>query len=753
MTPSTGQRLLRDEDPALLQGLTPFTADINDDRLVGAAHVAFVRSPYAHARIESIDVADVAQHPGFVAVFCAADLGGLASTHLGSAIPEAGRSPLLATDVVQFVGQPVVAVLANTAAQAVDAAESVIVEYQPLTPVLTIDDALEVSAIEQTRFTTGATPAAFEDSDVRVRLRHWNPRQSPVPIEARSVAAHFGGNDLIVWSGTQRPHGFRDALTDILGLEPECIRVVAPGVGGGFGGKVSRTAEEFVVPAAAFLLRRPVRWNETRSEYFLTATQGRGERVDVEIAGGSDGRMTAISVDLVKDGGAFPLVGVVLGEAFGQHHASGCYDIAHVEFSAISVLTHRPPTSAFRGAGRAGVIAAIERTVDRFAHEVGMDPADVRRRNLIRSDQMPYSTSSGAVYDEADYPGDLETAIGRAGYDDLRAEQRKRRQDGSERLLGIGIASYLQMTNGGGGEEAAVRIETDGTATVVTGTTSQGHGHATTWAQIAGDVLGMDPSTITVIEGDTNAIATGVGAVGSRSLQTAGLAVHNSSAAVLNRARSLAADRLEAAEVDIIVGTGGLTVRGTPSILVSWKELAADGLGSERELSCGEYYDAGDRNTFPSGCHIAVVEVDIETGRVWLRRLIGVDDAGVRVNPMIVEGQIHGGMASGAAQALGEEMAYDAEGNPITANFADYAIGSIDLFPLFELGVSETATSMNSLGFKGVGESGTIGATPAVHNAVIDAVSHLGVLHMELPCTPRRVWEALESVRSPDADR
>ncbi|MDG2112225.1 MAG: molybdopterin-dependent oxidoreductase, partial [Actinomycetota bacterium] len=424
--------------------------------------------------------------------------------------------------------------------------------------------------------------------------------------------------------------------------------------------------------------------------------------------------------------------------------ANGCYDIEHVEFSSVGVLTNRVPTSAYRGAGRSPYVNAIERMVDLYASAAGLDPAEVRRRNLIRPEQMPYTTPTGGRYDEADYPGDLERALDRARYDAIRTEQAERRARGDRRQLGIGIASYNHMTTGGGGEEAEVTINADGSATIVTGTTSQGHGHATTWAQLAADVLQIDPEDIEVIEGVTDSIASGMGAVGSRSLQTAGLAVHNSANHVLVRARDLAARLLEAAPEDIVAGRGvGLHVVGTPGVSVSWSDVAAAGVGTDRELSCGEFYDTEGRNTFPSGCHVAVVEVDVETGAWTLQRLVGVDDAGPLVNPMIVAGQLHGGMAAGVGHVLGEIMQWDELGTPITTNFGDYPLPSADLLPSFELEASGTPSSFNVLGFKGVGESGAIGATPAVHNAVIDAVVHLGVTHIDLPCTPERVWNAL----------
>jgi carbon-monoxide dehydrogenase large subunit len=743
----TGRALSRLEDDALLRGAAAFTADLPHPWLDGALHVAFVRSPYAHARLTGIDPAPALAMPGVAGVVTAADLEHCHPSPFGVPIEGPEQQPILPSAVVRFAGQAVAAVVAATAAQAADAAEQVIVGYEPLTPTLDIGTALEASAVEATRVTTGDAAGALDDAEIAVTQVIWSPRQTPAAIEPRAVAAAWNGDELHVWSATQKPHGFRDSLALFLGADPSTVHVVAPQVGGGFGGKVSRTAEEHLVPLLARLFDRPVRWNETRSENFATATHCRGEHVEITLAGGRDGRLTALRAVLVKDGGAYPLVGLLLPDGYTRPMANGCYDIEHVEFGSVGVLTNRPPTSAYRGAGRSPYVNALERAVDIYAASAGLDPADVRRRNLIRPEQMPYRTPTGGLYDEAAYPPDLERALELVGYEELRAEQQRRRHAGDGRLLGIGIATYNHMTTGGGGEEALVAIRPDGSALVVTGSTSQGHGHATTWAQIAADALGMDPSEVTVVEGDTDAIATGVGAVGSRSLQTAGVAVHRAATEVHDRARELAARLLEAAPEDITATPGvGLHVVGTPGIAVGWAELASVGLGTPDELSCGDFYDTEGRNTYPSGCCIAVIELDPATGHWSLERFVGVDDAGPRVNPMIVDGQLHGGIAGGVGQVLGEVLEWDEDGNPLTTTFADYPLITAEQLPSFELEASATTSSFNDLGWKGVGESGTVGATAATHNAVIDALAHLGVTHIDLPCTPRRVWEAIRSV-------
>ncbi len=745
-----GTSPLRAEDVGLLRGDTLFTADLQLPELEGAAFVAFVRSPFAHARILSIDSSAAETMDGVLLVLTADGLDGVIqgvySTPLG--VPEAAQQ-LLPTETVRYAGEVVAAVVAENAALAADAIEMVDVEYEPLRPVLDLDEAQSLPASSGTAVSAGSpnarTSEAIAAAEIVVRDRLWNPRQMPAPMEARSIAAAWSAADgrLTAWSATQTPHAFRSSLSKQFDLPEAQIRVVTPAVGGGFGGKTNRSAEEHLVPLLARMIERPVRWNETRSENFLTAPQGRGEHIDVTLAGTAEGRITALNVHLTKDCGAYGLVGAVLPAAYSRYVTNGCYDIEHVTFSCESVLTNRPPTSAFRGAGRGPSIAALERMVDRYAQTIGMDPAEVRRINLIRPEFMPYQTPTGARYDEADHLAALALALDAVGYEELRSRQGNG-EKGS--LLGIGIASYTHMTAGEGGEAATVALELDGSITVTTGSTSQGHSHALTWAQITADAMGVPLKAIRVVEGDTDRINTGTGAVGSRSLQTAGLAVHGSATELLARAKDIAADHMEASAADIVVSEAGteLHVAGTPARAVSWALVAKLAAEQERDVTCGEHFDPG-AATFPSGCHIAVVEIDPETFGVTIVRYVAVDDAGVRVNPMVIEGQLHGGIVSGAAQVLGETMEWDESGNPITSNFADYSVASIDQFPLIETVAVSTASSINPLGFKGVGESGTVGATPAVHNAIVDALRPLGVEHVEMPCTPLRIWEAVEA--------
>ncbi len=777
MSQKTGTSLGRVEDAAFLTGRARYIDDVRHPLLDGAAFVVFVRSTMAHARLVSVDASEAKNAPGVLDVVVGADhVVHPAGPTYGIPVGHVFTQPVLAETKVRYVGEPIAVVVAGTHQQAVDAAELVIVDLEPLVPVMDFDRALSDDVLlfepgDAPQFqpsagdhsTDGAENGniAFEtsltagdlnpDATVVVSERVWNPRQAPAPMEPRGIATAWDdAGDLHVWAATQRPHGFRAQLAEFYELPETNIHVIAPEVGGAFGGKVSRSVEEHILPALAQRVGRPIRWTDTRSEFLASGTQGRAERYDMTLHGTPDGMIRGIGVNLVKDLGAYPGVGTYLANGYTIPMACGTYDIGWVDFSVTCIVTNRITVGAFRGAGRAPYLAALERIIDIYANDIGMDPSDVRRRNLIQPDTMPVTTIAGATYDEADYPADLERVLAEAGYNDLRAEQVERRASGAAKQIGIGMASYCHKTAGGGGEEAHVRVNPDATAVVTTGTTSQGHSHATAWAQIASDVLGIDPANISVVEGNTDAIASGIGAVGSRSLQTAGLAIHNASTTIAENAKQLAAQLLEANASDVVLDTdtGSFHVVGTPAISVGWVDVAAEMTASPAdtegdELSCGEYYNNEGRDTYPSGAAVAVVEVDIETGHVRLTRFVSVDDAGIRVNPMIVDGQLHGGIANGLAQVFGEEVIYDDDGNLLTSNFMDYAIASIDWFPQFELHHAATASSHNALGFKAVGESGVMAATPAMHNAVVDALSHLGVRHIELPCTPERVWQSI----------
>ena len=493
-----------------------------------------------------------------------------------------------------------------------------------------------------------------------------------------------------------------------------------------------------------------MRWVETRSESMVGLGHGRGQVQDIEIGGSRDGRILAYRIDVVQDSGAYPAIGAVL-PFMTRTMASGVYDIAKAECNSNSVVTNTVPTVAYRGAGRPEATAGLERVMDCYAAEIGMDPAEIRRKNLIDADAFPYTTPTGTDYDSGNYQRAFDLAIEMAGYDQLRSDQSARRAAGGPRQLGIGLSSYVEITNGvPEGEYGAVEILPDGKAIVRTGTSPHGQGHHTAWSMLVSEQLGIAMEDIEVIHGDTDLVPRGVGTFGSRSLQAGGTAVNQAATEVVDKAKSLAADLLEADVADIVLDKVDrlFHVAGTPAISRGWGELAQAALDRDGAPLMAEVDLASPGATFPFGTHVAVVEVDTDTGAVEIVRHIAVDDAGRILNPLLAEGQVHGGIAQGAAQALLEEFTYDAAGNPLTANFADYSIISAAELPSFETAFTETPTPRNPLGAKGIGESGTIGSTPAVHNAVVDAVAHLGVRHIDMPTTPERVWQAIQAARS-----
>ncbi|MGB1610484.1 MAG: xanthine dehydrogenase family protein molybdopterin-binding subunit, partial [Ilumatobacteraceae bacterium] len=483
---------------------------------------------------------------------------------------------------------------------------------------------------------------------------------------------------------------------------------------------------------------------ETRSESMMNLGHGRAQHQTIRIGGRRDGRVTHYQLEMIQDSGGYCEVGTILGALFTRRMASGVYAIENVEAHCTSVVTNTTPTVAYRGAGRPEATAATERAMDVFALEIGMDPVEVRRKNLIPEFHEPHTTAVGEVYDCGDFEGSLDRALAQAGYDDLRAEQRRRREAGERRLLGIGVSAYVEITGGAGApqEDAKIVVHPDGSGTIYTGTSPHGQGHETAWAQIASARTGIDMSRLRLVWGDTDLTPVGGGTMGSRSLQQGGLAVHQAAAGIVEQGRRIAASLLEADEIDIVLDTdnGTFHVAGTPAVSTDWAAVAATA-GDDGIIEATTFKAPG--ATYPFGAHVAVVEVDADTGKVTHLRHIACDDAGTILNPMLLTGQVHGGIAQGTAQALYEEVCYDADGNPITSNLAEYAMITTDLMPDIERVPMETATWVNELGAKGIGESGTIGSTPAVHSAVIDALSHLGVRHIDMPCTPERVWRAI----------
>jgi carbon-monoxide dehydrogenase large subunit len=755
-----GTRVLRTEDPGFLTTGAVYTEDVQDERLAGAVHVHFVRSAVAHARITGIDTSAASQAEGVLAVFTGEDLAadGIGPVRpMMAAMNQAMAQPLLATGKVRFAGEPVAAVVTEHPYQGEDAIELVDVDYEFLPAVIDVDEARhgaggllfeEAGTNVAVAFGDEAElkPDLFAGCEVVVSETITNQRVAPAPMETRAAAAAWGEDGrLTAWIPNQGAQGTRAAIAGILGLDREAVRIITPDVGGAFGAKFGADPEHAVVCWIAKRLGRPARWTETRSDNLLAMPHGRAQRQRVTIGGTRDGTVLAYRLEVIQDCGAYPRIGAFL-PSLTILMTPGPYRIPRAEAVATSVVTSTTPVGAYRGAGRPEATAAIERAIDLFAAAAGMDPAQVRRKNLLPAFTEPHRTAFGALYDSGDYVTALDKALAAAGYADLRAEQARRRAAGDTLQLGIGLSCYVEITGAGGeaggpSENATVEVHPDGTATILTGTSPHGQGHQTAWAMLASEELGIPVGKITVRWGDTDLIPKGGGTGGSRSLQLGGAAVRQASRELLDVARERAAASLEASAADLEFDTAAsaFAVKGDPDARIP---LAA--LAGRQRLFVTAVFTQPDA-TFPFGAHVAVVEVDTETGKVFLRRVVAVDDAGTVINPLLAEGQRHGGIAQGAAQALVEEVVYDPEGNPLTATFADYPFISATELPSFELVDSQTPTSYNPLGAKGIGEAGTIGATPAVQNAVIDALAHLGVRHIDMPASPQRVWRAIRA--------
>ena len=751
-----GNRVLRKEDPRFLRGEATYVENLP---LEGALTVTFVRSLLAHARIVGVDTSAAEALPD-VQVFKGDDIDVSTGPPPIPVLEQRMRRPVVATDVARFVGDIVAVVLSPDRATGVDAAELVSVEYDPLPLAVSPGDAVKDEVLLYPEIGTNVAgragrmdhdPRLFDGCDVVVRDTLVSQRLAACPLEVRSAAAEVGADGRVTaWLSTQVPHRDHFGLSATVGIDPGQFRVIAPDVGGGFGAKSAFGAEEAIVVWLARHLGRPVRWTETRSESMIALPHGRGQQLELALGGTRGGKLLAYRMDILQDAGAYPGVTAFLPNLTALL-ASGVYAIPQVEVEGVSVVTNTAQLTTVRGAGRPEATQAIERMVDLFAAEIGMDPVEVRRKNFIAKDAFPYKTATGATYDSADYEAALELALRAVGYDELRAEQQRRRDDGTKLELGIGISSYTEITNPLGEEEyGEVEITADGGAIVHTGSFSHGQGHETTFAMIAGERLGLPIDKIAVVKGDTDVVPRGTGTFGSKSTQIGGMAARGAADEVVERAKGLVGDYLEASAADVVLDTalGRFHVVGTPQPALSWAELAERAGADARLDELKAQHDFMAPPTFPFGVHIAVVEVDVETGKVDLQRLVAVDDAGTLVNPLIAEGQVHGGVFTGVAQALYEEFVYDEEGNPLTGTFVNYAFPSSADVPAWEAIEMETPTPANELGVKGIGESGTIGATPAVWNAVLDALSPHGVRHVDLPCNGENVWRALREAKA-----
>jgi carbon-monoxide dehydrogenase large subunit len=750
-----GNRVLRKEDPKFLTVGGNYVDDMVEPLLANSAAVTYVRSQVAHGTILSIDTAEAAGMPGVIAIFTASDLDLQPSPAPFN--PTVART-ILASDKVRHVGEVIVAIVSETRAQGEDAASAVIIDIDPLEALIDVEKAMTSTTLiyegagSNVVFDTTALGMPentgddfFAGCDVVVKGRFMNQRVAPCPMEMRGSAAAWVDGRLHQWISTQHAQGVKDAVVAANGLEPADVRIVTPDVGGGFGAKIGASAEELLLGKISKKVGRPVTWRETRSESMVALVHGRAQLQYVTIGGSRDGKVSHYQLHAIQDCGGFADMGTILAPFMTRPMSSGVYAIPNIECRTTSVVTNTTPVGAYRGAGRPEATAAIERAMDMFAYEIGMDPAAVRRINLIPKFMEPHTTAIGQTYDVGDFETALDKALEAADYTTLRAEQATRRASGDAKQIGIGVSVYVEITGGVPpmGDDAKIEVTDDGRAIVYTGTSPHGQGHATAFSMITSEQTGIPMDRIELVWGDTDLVPKGGGTMGSRSLQQGGAAVNQAAVELVEQASKLAARLLEADEADVVLDkdSGSFHVTGTPAVAKTWADLAV-AMKAEGGLKQSTTFTANSA-TFPFGAHVAVVEVDTETGQVKHLRHIACDDAGRVLNPLLLEGQIHGGVAQGTAQALLEEVRYDEDGNPITSNLADYAMISAAELPSFEVIHMETPTPVNPLGAKGIGESGTIGSTPAVQSAVIDALRHLGVTHIDMPATAEKVWRAI----------
>jgi carbon-monoxide dehydrogenase large subunit len=776
-----GRARNRKEDAHLITGRTTWTDNLT---LPGLLHLAILRSPMAHARITNVDVSEAAKRPGVIAAF-----SGQAFKDEQGTIPCAWPvtedmvnpgHPSIAVDQVNHVGEAVAAVVARSKAEAQDALEAIDVDYEPLDPVLDMEAALADGAtlvhshIDSNKsftwtFESGAAGTgapigdALRDAEITVHRRFRQQRLIPAFMEPRSTVVQPVGDGVTMWSATQVPHILRTMVALSLSIPEHKVRVIAPDVGGGFGGKLQVTPEEFLTTLVARRVGKPVKYTESRSESLLSAHHGRDQIQDITLTMTRDGTFTGLDVHLFADMGAYLRLVTPGVPILGAFMYNAIYKIPAYRLVCDGVFTTKTPTDAYRGAGRPEATFAIERIIDEAAAELGLDPMELRRKNWIKHDEFPFTTVCGLTYDSGNYEAATDRALELIGWDALHAEQAERRERKDPVQLGLGISTYTEMCGlapsrilgallyaAGGWEHASIRMLATGKVEVVTGSSAHGQGHETAWSQIVADQLGVPFDDVEVIHGDTQSSPKGMDTYGSRSLSVGGTAVVLAAGKVIEKARRVAAHMLEASEEDIEFADGTFSVRGAPGTgktiqEVAFNVFAAHDLpeGMEASLDADATFDP-DTFSFPHGTHLCAVDVDTETGRATIRKYVGVDDVGQVINPLIVEGQVHGGVAQGIAQALYEEAVYDADGNLTTGTLVDYLVPSAMDLPTFVTDRTVSPSTTNPLGVKGVGEAGTIASTPAVVNAIIDALRPLGVSEVPMPCTPERVWRAIQ---------
>ncbi|GAA3182767.1 molybdopterin-dependent oxidoreductase [Blastococcus jejuensis] len=775
-----GQARKRKEDARLITGKTTWTDNMV---LPGMLHLAVVRSPVAHAKIRNVDVSAAKEAPNVVAVFTGADFaeeqGSLPCAWPVTPDMVNPGHPSIAVEEVNHVGEAVAVIVARSKVAAQDAVELVDVDYDLLPVVLDMEEAVKDGAdlchdhIESNSSyhfvfdsaqvgTGGDVDQAFSDAEVVVSRRLIQQRLIPAFMEPRSVVVQPQGDNYTMWSATQIPHILRVMAAMVTGIPEHKLRVVAPDVGGGFGGKLQVIPEEILCLMIARRLGKPVKWTETRSESLMTAHHGRDQIQYIDIAADREGHIKGLKVRLLADMGAYLRLITPGVPVLGGLMYPAIYKVPAFRFECDGVFTNKVPTDAYRGAGRPEATFAIERIMDELAVELGMDPLELRRKNWINADEFPYTTVAGLQYDSGDYEMATQQALDLLGYDELREEQRRRRESNDPVQLGIGFSTFTEMCGlapsrvlgslsfgAGGWESASIRMLPTGKVEVVTGSTPHGQGHETAWSQIVADQLGVPFEDVEVLHGDTAISSKGLDTYGSRSLVVGGTAVVKAAEKVVAKARKIAAHLLEASEDDLEFSGGKFSVRGTPGTGLGIQEIALAIFaahnypeGIEPSIDAEATFDP-ENFSFPHGTHICAMEVDTETGFVKIRKYACVDDVGAIVNPLIVEGQIHGGLAQGIAQALYEEAVYDADGNLTTGTFVDYLVPSANDLPHFDTGNTVHEATSNPLGAKGVGEAGCIASTPAVVNAALDAVRHLGVSDIRMPLTPERVWRAI----------
>ena len=771
-----GERVKRREDPRLIQGRATYVDDL---KIAGMQHLAFKRSDIAHGRIRSIDTSAAEAMDGVEAVFTGAQIAEmLAPMPIGTPFPSPPHRAV-AVDVVRYAGEPVAVVVASNRYTARDAADAIVVHIDPLPAVVDPERAMTGApavihadfpnnlAVALVPSGTGVTAdgkvddsavdKAFAEADVVISQRMMNQRLVPNAMEPRGVVAHFepGKGSMTIWSSTQNPHILRTMIAAMTGLGQDQVRAIAPEVGGGFGAKINIYGEEYVAAAISKRLGIAVKWIEDRSEAFVATTHGRDIIGYVDLAARRDGKVLGLKLRLIADIGAYNMLLTAAIPTLTMLMANATYDIPAIRTTLTEVFTNKTPTDAYRGAGRPEATYFVERAMDMLARKLHMTPAAVRRKNFIQPDAFPYATQMGAVYDSGDYEKSLNLALQASNWDALVAERDAARKDG--RLVGLGLAMYVEVCGigpssslpTGGWEHSQVTIERDGRISATTGASPHGQGNETTFAQMLADQFGVPIEHITILHGDTAIVKQGIGTFGSRSQAVGGAALHLAGGKVKTKMAKFAAALLEAHEDDIVFENGTIGVKGSPASAKSFADVAGYAYipvplppGLEPGLSDEAFFEPAN-NTYPFGCHITMLEIDRETGEPTLLKVVAADDAGNLINPLIVEGQIHGGLAQGIGQAMIEEAVYNEDGQLLTGSFMDYALPRATDFPRFEMHASVTPTPVNPLGAKGVGEAGTLGSTPSIVNAAVDALAQFGVTHIDMMLRPEKLWRII----------